>query len=152
MADTSPELFARKAVERCAHCGYCRDYLADSSCLLFRRLYRLIDREKAGRGAMTDSEIKRLVDLCNLCGICPCVEIRTWIRQAKDGFVERTGLPPTLRVLEDVGVLAKLGGAFPRTTNFLLKDGPVGRGLRRLAGIHPERKLPRFPVQAFDVW
>ena len=26
------------------------------------------------------------------------------------------------------------------------------RGLRRLTGIHPERKLPRFPVQSFDVW
>lgn len=152
MADTSPELFARKAVERCANCGYCRDYLADSSCLLFRRLYRLKDREKAGRGAITDQEIKRLVDLCNLCGICPCVEIRTWIRQAKDGFIERTGLPPALRVLEDVRLLGKLGGAFPRASNFLLRDGPVGRGLRRLAGIHPKRKLPRFPVQAFDAW
>jgi glycerol-3-phosphate dehydrogenase subunit C len=152
MADEAPEASVRKAVERCSNCDWCRDYLKESSCLFFRRLFRLRDRERLGGRAASDEELQRLVDLCNLCGICPCVEIRTWIRQAKDGFVDRGGLPPAIRVLEDLRLLSKLGGALPRLTNFLLKDGPVGRGLKRLAGIHPERRLPAFPRQAFDVW
>jgi glycerol-3-phosphate dehydrogenase subunit C len=147
-----PEELVRKTIDRCANCDWCRDYLKDSSCLFFRRLYRLHDREKAGRRPIADAELKRLVDLCNSCGICPCVEIRTWVREAKDGFVARAGLPPVIRVLEDVRLLSKLGGIAPRITNFLLKDGPVGRTLKRLTGIHPERKLPRFPVQSFDGW
>ncbi|HTY98503.1 MAG TPA: heterodisulfide reductase-related iron-sulfur binding cluster, partial [Rhodocyclaceae bacterium] len=152
MADMAPEAWARKAVERCSNCDWCRDYLKDSSCLFFRRLYRLHDRQKRGGRAISDDELRRLVDFCNLCGICPCVEIRTWVRQAKDGFVDRAGLPPVIRVLEDVRLLSKLGGLAPRLTNFLLRDGAVGRGLKRLVGIHPERKLPQFPRQAFDVW
>jgi hypothetical protein len=37
-------------------------------------------------------------DLCNLCGICPCVEIRTWVRQAKYLFpqVAQAAAPETL--------------------------------------------------------
>jgi glycerol-3-phosphate dehydrogenase subunit C len=152
MSQSKPESFVRMAVDRCANCDWCRDYLKESSCLFFRRLFRLHDLEKHGRGAITDAELKRLTDLCNLCGICPCVEIRTWVRQAKDGFVARDGLPTTIRVFEDVRLLSKLGGVLPRLTNALLKEGPLGRGLKRMVGIHPERKLPVFPRQSFDVW
>lgn len=152
MSQTKPEAYVRQAVDRCANCDWCRDYLKESSCLFFRRLYRLHDLEKHGRGAITDAELKSLTDLCNLCGICPCVEIRTWVRQAKDGFVERDGRPLVIRVLEDVRLQSKLAGMAPRLTNALLKDGPISRGLKRLAGIHPERKLPQFPRQSFDVW
>jgi glycerol-3-phosphate dehydrogenase subunit C len=74
------------------------------------------------------------------------------VRQAKDGFVERDGLPTVIRVLEDVRLQSKLAGMAPRLANALLKDGPISRGLKRLAGIHPERKLPQFPRQSFDVW
>lgn len=139
-------------VDRCSNCDWCRDYLKESSCLFFRRLFRLYDREKAGRGAIRNAELEHLTDLCNLCGICPCVEIRTWIRQAKDGFVDRNGLPPTVRVLEDVRLLSKVGGAVPQLTNALLAPGPVGRSLKRVVGIHPDRKLPRFPRRTFDAF
>ena len=152
MSQPEPERFVRQAIDRCASCDWCRDYLKESSCLFFRRLYRLYDREKGGRGAITDAEMARLTDLCNLCGMCPCVEIRTWVRQAKDGFVARNGLPLAVRVLEDVRLLSKLGGVAPQLTNTLLNAGPVGRGLKRIIGIHPERKLPQFPRQSFDVW
>jgi glycerol-3-phosphate dehydrogenase subunit C len=147
-----PEELVHKVIDRCTNCDWCRDYLKDSSCLFFRRLYRLHDREKAGGRPIDEAELKRLVDLCNSCGICPCTEIRTWVREAKDGFMAQSGVPAVIRVLEDVRLLSKLGGLAPRLTNFLLKDGPVGRGLKRLTGIHPERKLPRFPVQSFDGW
>ena len=151
MADATPESFVRQTIDRCANCDWCREYLKESSCLFFRRLYRLHDCERGGR-AITDAELMRLVDLCNLCGICPCVEIRTWIRRAKDGFVARNGLPRAFRVLEDVRLLSKLGGVLPRLTNLLLAGGPLARGLKRLTGIHPDRRLPRFPRQAFDGW
>ncbi|HEX8964476.1 MAG TPA: heterodisulfide reductase-related iron-sulfur binding cluster [Rhodocyclaceae bacterium] len=147
-----PEDLVHKVIDRCSNCDWCRDYLKESSCLFFRRLYRLHDRAKAGGRPASDAELKRLVDLCNSCGICPCVEIRTWVREAKDGFVARDGMPPVIRMLEDVRLLSKLGGVVPRLTNFLLKDGKLGRGIRRLTGLHPERKLPRFPVQSFDSW
>lgn len=147
-----PENFVRQAVVRCGNCDWCRDYLKESSCLFMRRLFRLYDRERGGRKAISDAELQRLTDLCNLCGICPCVEIRTWVRQAKDGFIERDGLPKVIRILEDVRLQSKLAGMAPRLANALLKEGPVARGIKRVIGIHPERKLPQFPRQSFDVW
>jgi glycerol-3-phosphate dehydrogenase subunit C len=74
------------------------------------------------------------------------------VREAKDGFMAQSGVPAVVRLLEDVRLLARLGGIAPRVTNFLLRDGAVGRGIKRLTGIHPKRKLPRFPVQSFDGW
>lgn len=152
MSQPKPETFVRQAIDRCASCDWCRDYLKDSSCLFFRRLYRLHDREKGGRAPISDAEMERLTDLCNLCGMCPCVEIRTWVRQAKDGFVSRNGLPIAVRVLEDVRLLSKIGGIAPGISNTLLESGPVGRRMKQIIGIHPERKLPKFPRQSFDVW
>jgi glycerol-3-phosphate dehydrogenase subunit C len=152
MNQPKPETCVRQAVDRCANCDWCRDYLKESSCLFFRRLFRLHDRERRGGRAITDAELEKLTDLCNLCGICPCVEIRTWVRQAKDGFVARDGLPTVIRVLEDVRLQSKLAGMAPRLTNALLKNGPIGRGIKRVIGIHPDRKLPAFPRQSFDVW
>lgn len=152
MSQPKPETFVRQAVDRCASCDWCRDYLKESSCLFFRRLYRLYDREKGGRAAISDAELLRLTDLCNLCGMCPCVEIRTWVRQAKDGFVKRNGLPVAVRVLEDIRLLSKVGGIAPQLSNALLEKGLLGRGIKRIMGIHPERRLPRFPHQSFDVW
>ena len=152
MDPQAPESFVRQVIDRCSSCDWCRDNLKESSCLFFRRLFRLHAREKGGRGGITATEMTRLTDLCNLCGICPCVEIRTWVRQAKDGFVAREGLPATVRALEDVRLLSKVGGLAPRLTNALLDAGPIARGIKRVIGIHPERKLPRFPRATFDVW
>jgi glycerol-3-phosphate dehydrogenase subunit C len=152
MIQLKPEGFVRQAVDRCGNCDWCRDYLKESSCLFMRRLFRLRDRERLGGRAISDAELARLTELCNLCGICPCVEIRTWVRKAKDGFVARDGMSLTIRVLEDVRLLSKVGGALPAVTNAVLKDGPIGRTLKRITGIHPERKLPLFPRQSFDVW
>lgn len=126
--------------------------MADSSCLFFPQLYRLCDREAAGGGKIAAAEMKDLLDLCNTCGICPCASVHTWIREAKDAFVERDGLPRSVRLIEDVQLVGRLGGVLPRLANLLLGDNPVAGGIKRLAGLHPERKLPRFPRESFTDW
>lgn len=151
-ANDVAEVRARKVIERCAGCGHCRDLMDDSSCLFMPQLYRLVDREEAGAGAITSAEMKQLLDLCNTCGICPCTPVHVWIREAKDAFVERDGLPANIRLIEDVQLLGKLGGALPRLANFVLNNGLVSKGLKRVIGIHPERKLPLFPTDGFTGW
>ena len=146
------EVRARKVIDRCAGCGHCRELMDDSSCLFMPQLYRLVDREEAGGEAITSTEMKQLLDLCNTCGICPCTPVHTWIREAKDAFVEREGLPANIRLIENVQLLGKLGGALPRLANCVLNNGPVSKGLKRVIGIHPERKLPPFPTDGFTAW
>ncbi|TXT37338.1 MAG: glycerol-3-phosphate dehydrogenase subunit C [Comamonadaceae bacterium] len=124
----------------------------DSSCLFMPQLYRLVDREEAGGEAITSAEMKQLLDLCNTCGICPCTPVQVWIREAKDAFVERAGLPANIRLIENVQLLGKLGGALPRLANFVLNNAPLSKGLKRVIGIHPERKLPLFPTDDLTSW
>jgi glycerol-3-phosphate dehydrogenase subunit C len=152
LADASAEGRARRVIDRCTGCGHCRDLLADASCLFFPRLYQLYDREAGGGAPISSAEMSALLDLCNTCGICPCTPVQTWIREAKDAFVERAGLPHNIRLIENVQLTGRLGGALPRLANLLVGDNPVGKGVKRLLGIHPERQLPRFPHDGFTAW
>jgi glycerol-3-phosphate dehydrogenase subunit C len=96
--------------------------------------------------------MKQLLDLCNICGICPCTPVHIWIREAKDAFVEREGLPASIRLIENVQLMGKLGGALPRLANLVLGNSTMSNGLKRVIGIHPERKLPPFPQDGFTAW
>ncbi len=148
----TPTELARAVVEACADCDVCRYLMADTSCQFFPELYRLSDREAGGGEPISTRELRQLLELCNFCALCPCANIRTEIMQAKRAFVAREGLPWSLRLLEDVGRLARLGGCRPRLSNFLTQWPPTAALVKRWAGIHPERRLPRFPAASFDQW
>lgn len=146
------EIRTRKVINRCNSCGHCRELMVDTSCLFMPQLYRLVDREAAGGEPISSAEMKQLLDLCNTCGICPCTPVHIWIREAKDAFVEREGLPASVRLIENVQLTGKLGGALPRLANLVLGNEIVSKGLKRVIGIHPERKLPPFPHDSFTAW
>jgi len=152
MPNNDPEKLARKFLEDCADCDICRYLMEDTSCLVFPKLYKLYDREADKGGKTTAEELKHLVELCNFCGLCPCPNIRSDIMQAKHAFVSRDGLKASIRLLEDVERVARVCGAYPRLTNMLLKSENTGELLKKLAGIHPQRKIPEFPQESFPIW
>ena len=152
MTKATAEERARRVIDRCAGCGHCRDLLDDASCLFMPELYRLVDREAAGGDKISSAEMQQLIGLCNTCGICPCVPVHTWIHEARDAFVGRDGIPPGIRLIESVQLVGRVGGAAPRLANTLTGDGVMARGVRRVIGIHPERRLPRFPREGFTAW
>lgn len=152
MAPDFPEQCARRVIDRCAGCGHCRELLDDAACLFMPELFRLAAREAAGGEEISSGEMKRLIGLCNTCGICPCAPVQTWIHEARDAFVARDGLPAEARLLVNVQRLGRIGNAFPRLANALTGDHALGRGVRRVIRIHPQRKLPRFPPDGFAAW
>ncbi len=152
MSGSDPERIAREVVELCANCEQCREFMADTGCLFFPGLFRLHDREKAENKQITSDELKELVDRCNMCGLCSCPSVRADIRKAKDAFIARDGLKASTRVLEDVQRVWKICGAYPRLANLISEIKPAAYVAKRLAGIHPERKLPKLPEESFDSW
>ncbi len=148
----TPENMARAVVEACADCDICRHLMEGTPCLVFPELYRLYDKEAKKKGSVTPEELRNLVELCNFCGLCPCPDVRTDLMKAKGAFIEREGLKPTLRLLQDVERLAAICGTFPALTNALLKNDRVGRLLKRTAGIHVERTIPPVPEENFVHW
>jgi len=151
MEKINPEKTARQVLDACADCDVCR-FLMDTSCLFFPELYRLYDQEMEGRKPITSEELRRLVDLCNFCGQCACPNIRAGIIEAKTQFIERDGLKFGVRAIEDVERVAKLCGAFPALTNALFRAKPTGNLLKTALGIHPSRRMPRFPQGGFPDW
>ncbi len=152
MQENEPGRLARLAVDRCADCELCRDLMEDAPCLFFPQLFRLHDREKAENREIASAELRGLVDLCNMCGLCSCPDVRADIMRAKDAFVARDGLKPAIRLLEDVERVARICGFSPRLANVLLAKEPSASLLKRLLGVHPERAFPEFPPESFTAW
>ena len=151
MDNINPEKAARQVLDACADCDVCR-FLMDTSCLFFPELYRLYDKEMEGRERITSKELRRLVDLCNFCGQCPCPNIRAGIIEAKTQFIERDGLKFGVRTIEDVERVATLCGAYPGLANAFFRGALTGGLLKRALGIHEARKMPVFPHESFPDW
>jgi glycerol-3-phosphate dehydrogenase subunit C len=147
-----PESLAQAIVEWCSGCECCRTLMDDTSCLVFAELFRLSDREREMGTKATSQELRALIDLCNFCGICPCTSVRIDMRESKDAFIERDGLKPAIHILEDVQRVSDICGAYPRLANLLLQKEPSATLLKRIAGVHPERTIPKFPEESFIDW
>ena len=152
MSKIAPELLTKRIVSRCGNCEICRETMADAACQFLPFLFKLNDNKKAGQGETSPQKLRQLVDLCNTCGRCPCQDVQAKIREAKDAFVAREGLPPSTRLIADVRLMGRICGTFPRLANLMLQKEPSAGLLKRVFGIHPERKLPRFPDESFGAW
>ncbi len=147
-----PEQKMKEVVDACTDCDCCRDLMDDNSCLFFPEMYKLWDAaERSGR-EITSEELRQLADLCNYCALCPCANIREDIIAAKTLFIDRDGLAPYIRTLEDVERVGKICCAIPGLSNLLLQNRPASGLIKRSVGIHPGRRLPVFPKESFPSW
>ncbi|BBO72325.1 sn-glycerol-3-phosphate dehydrogenase subunit C [Desulfosarcina alkanivorans] len=146
-----PAVIVRRVIDACADCDTCR-FLMNEDCLFFPALYRLVDREAADGRPCSGRALRGLVELCSLCGLCPCPDIRNDVIRAKSGYVRESGMAPAHRLMADVQRLGRICGMAPDAVNAALSVGPVHRMVSRLAGIHPRRRLPRFPQESFFSW
>lgn len=120
----------RSVVDACADCDSCR-FLMDKSCLLFPELYRLYDQEKDNRKSAASHELLRLPDLCTLCGLCPCPNIRNDVIRSKTQRAGKEGMPLSVRLLADVQRFATWSGLFPRLVNMVLTFKPIAGILKK---------------------
>lgn len=149
--DSPPEKIVRNVITACADCDICR-FLMEDTCLVFPEIYRLYDRQASTGLAASDTELRRLVDLCTYCALCPCPNIRADILKAKTGFIQREGLSRQAALLADVPRLGRVCAAAPRLVNALFGPGPASGWIKQIAGIAPDRCLPQMPAQTFDTW
>ena len=152
MEDKNPEEIVREIIDTCAGCDFCGFYLEDTPCLVFPELYRIYQKERATGEKATSEELKRLVDLCNGCGMCPCNIIRAGIRQAKNAFVGRDGLSRSIRFLERMDSIGSFCEAFPVISGSILKNPLSSRVIKLILGIHGKRRFPPIPKEDFTKW
>ena len=145
------EKMMRSVLDACADCDTCR-FLMDESCLFFPELYRLYDKETAKGKPVGDAELRKLSELCTLCGLCPCPNIPADVIRGKTERVRREGLPHGIRLLADVQRFGRWCGMMPGVVNTALAFAPVDRTVKKIAGIHPQRRLPKIARESFFAW
>ncbi|RJQ77479.1 MAG: FeS-binding protein [Desulfobacteraceae bacterium] len=149
--NTTSEKVIRSVLDGCADCDTCR-FLMDECCLLFPELYRLYDEEKEHGRPIGEDELQRLSELCTLCGLCPCPDIRMDVIRGKTERVRRKGMPMSIRLLADVQRFGRLSTLAPKAFNRILSFPPVCSMAKKVAGIHSQRKLPRIAGENFFAW
>ena len=141
----------RYEISKCRNCEACRSHV-NFSCLVFPEMFRIVDKERETGEKITTDELMHMINLCNFCGACPCLDIRAAIMEAKTEYMDRYGLGFKIRAIENVERIGKWGGAIPQLTNFLFKNEITRGVLGKTVGIHGERKIPDFPKENFPEW
>ncbi|MBU0464002.1 MAG: hypothetical protein KKD21_02335, partial [Proteobacteria bacterium] len=150
----SPEDLILKVFEKCAGksgCDVCRLHMEDD-CLFFPELYRLQDEAEESRLSVSTKDLRHLLDLCTLCGLCPCPDIRMLILQAKAAFIDEKGISLSSRIISDVETVGRWGTTFSKVVNKLNRLTSVSPILKKALNVHPERRLPVFPKESFFLW
>jgi len=152
------------AVEMCSGVGACRKTLSGNMCPSY-----MVTREEAdstrgranalrmamagdlGETGMTDHSLYKVLELCLECRACKSecpvgVDMSKYKSEFLAGYYQQHGTPLRARLLGNANRFAKLGSNFPGLAN-------AATGLiRGLAGVHPERALPRLSSHTLQSW
>ncbi len=132
-------------------CEVCREHM-EEDCLFFPEMYRLHDLALETGTPLAEMDLASLVDLCTLCGLCPCQDIRMLVLKAKAARAEDKKPPLSARLLSDAQQAGRCGTAFSAVLNPLNQLKPVTAMAKKALDIHPERSLPAFPGESFFTW
>lgn len=157
-----------EAVAQCNGCGVCRTQSAQSRMCPFFHLEP--EEESSPRakvnllrglftGTITPRELaheqtRQLTESCFNCGQCvqECpahVNIPAFVQELRAANVAANGLSRADWALSRAHSFGRLGTAMAPLANWALNSSLIRWALKKLIGIAPERRLPRFANQSF---
>ncbi len=104
-----------------------------------------------------DRHVAEALDLCLACkgckGDCPVnVDLATYKAEFLSHYYAGRPRPPAAYAMGLVMVWAQLAALAPGLANALGSTPPFSTIARRLGGIAPERRIPRFAPETFQAW
>lgn len=159
-----------KASERCFGMGKCRNAGGLTMCPSYqvtreekhstrgraRLLFEMLQGETV-TGGWRDEAVKESLDLCLACkgckGDCPAnVDIATYKAEFLSHYYEGRLRPRSAYALGLIMYHARIASRIPGLTNALANAPLVSDAGKKLAGVAPERDLPRFASETFRDW
>jgi len=148
-----------RSFELCHGCRMCFKY-----CQSFPTLFEAVDRYGDVR-RIPEATRRQVVDECFQCKLCytqcPYTETeghefkldfpRLMLRAKSIGRREG-GIPLRDRILADPDRIGRLGARFPQLANWGNSNQIQRLLMEKLAGIHREKRLPRFAAPTLDEW
>ena len=158
------------ATERCVGAGVCRRHGGGTMCPRYMvtfeekhstrgraRLLGEMVRGETIREGWKSEAVREALDLCLACkgckGECPVqVDMATYKAEFLSHYYERRMRPRTAWTMGRIHRWARIASLAPSVANFLAQI-PVSRSIAKaVAGVHPDRTLPRFAGYTFKKW
>ncbi|MBW3668642.1 MAG: FAD-binding protein [Actinobacteria bacterium] len=158
------------ATQRCVGVGECRKRDSGVMCPSFmvteeeehstRGRAHLLFELLSGRGEVggwRDAHVKDALDLCLACkgckGECPVqVDVATYKAEFLAHYWRHRLRPRTAYSMGLVMYWARAASIAPRAANAVLAVPHVERTLKRVGGVHAERRVPRLATEPFTPW
>jgi len=158
--------FAR-ATEHCVGIGKCRSARGGTMCPSYRatgeerystrgraRLLAEMLRGEVIRDGWQSEEVKEALDWCLACkgcrSDCPThTDMASYKAEFLSHYYEAHPLPRQAHSMGRIGEWAPLAARLPRTANFLTQTAGLAGLAKKIAGVAPERSLPRLASRSF---
>ncbi|MBI4523462.1 MAG: anaerobic glycerol-3-phosphate dehydrogenase subunit C [Deltaproteobacteria bacterium] len=151
---------SKRVFDICNGCRRCYNL-----CPSFNDLFERLDNESVDGDAekLGPADLRSVTDLCYQCKLCfnhcPYTPPHRWdldfprlMMRSKAVQVRRDGQSIQDRFLGHVDRMGRLGSAFPRLTNWALRNRINRWLMEKLLGIHRHRVLPEYAPQTFRQW
>jgi FAD/FMN-containing dehydrogenase/Fe-S oxidoreductase len=121
-----------------------------------RLLYEMLHGDVL-KGGWKDKHVKEALDLCLACkgckGDCPVnVDMATYKSEFLSHYYERKLRPRTAYIFGWIYWWSKLASLTPNIVNFLMHAPIISRFTKAIAGIAPQRKMPKYAERTFKSW
>jgi len=159
-----------RALKRCVGVGECRRAKGGTMCPSFmvtreekhstRGRARLLDEMIRGEvltGGWKEEAVREALDLCLACkgckSDCPVgVDVATWKAEFLSRYYRGRLRPAAAYSMGLVDRWARLASSAPGFANAVAQMPGLSAGVKALAGIARERRLPRFAPETFRAW
>jgi FAD/FMN-containing dehydrogenase/Fe-S oxidoreductase len=158
------------AARRCVGVGKCRKTSEGTMCPSYmvtrdeqhstrgraHLLFEMLRGETITSG-WESAEVKHALDLCLACKACKSecpvsVDMATYKAEFLAHHYERLSRPFRAHLFGHIDWWAELASRVPRLVNGLASVRPAARILQAVAGIAPDREMPRSATQTFQAW
>ncbi|PZS29699.1 MAG: hypothetical protein DLM58_15020 [Pseudonocardiales bacterium] len=156
-----------RAADRCVGVGNCRQHQGGLMCPSYqatgeeqhstrgraRLLFEMLNGAHRDQG-WRDEAVKEALDLCLACkgckSECPVnVDMATYKAEFFAHYYARRIRPPAAYAMGLLMYSARAAALAPEIVNALTHSGVTGPMLKRAAGVHPDRDVPRFATHSF---
>jgi FAD/FMN-containing dehydrogenase/Fe-S oxidoreductase len=159
------------AMERCVGVGKCRRHENGTMCPSYmvtreekhstrgraRLLWEMLNSDMLPKNRWRDESVKDALDLCLACKGCKAdcpmnVDMATYKAEFLSHYYKHRLRPIHAYAFGLIHVWAHLAQIAPGIVNFI-NDSPVAGGLvKKLIGIAPQRRVPKFARENFIMW
>jgi FAD/FMN-containing dehydrogenase/Fe-S oxidoreductase len=159
-----------RATLRCVGVGNCRRHEEGTMCPSYmvtreekhstrgraRMLFEMLEGDVTKNG-WRDKDVKESLDLCLSCKGCKAdcpvnVDMATYKSEFLSHYYKGKLRPPTAYVFGWIYWWSRMASTMPGVANFFMHAPVIRSIVKTIAGVAPQRTMPKFAKQSFKTW